>query len=43
MHQLLSTTEIVTRWKSGIAVLTKVMNVQVFCWVYIYIQSKIEE
>jgi len=31
MHQLLNTTAIVTRWKSSIAVLTKVMNVQVFC------------
>ena len=38
MHQLLNTTEIVTCWESSIAVLMKVMNVQVFCWVY-----KIEE
>ena len=41
IHQLLNTTEIVTRWESSIAILTKVMNVQVFCWAYIL--SKLEE
>jgi len=31
LHQLSKTTEIITGWESSIAVLTKIMNVQVLC------------
>jgi len=34
LYQLSNSTEIVTGWERSIAVPTKIMNVQVFCWVW---------